>query len=141
MWRRCGRPTSRRPWHPRRPRACTATAPNARRSRSTAAASGCCCLRRPRGPRRADGPSMEQTGTSSRLTEAVQSLAADVVSALRGGDRSGVLCAMAGPGAAGGMGLAAVRVLASDALLPQVLAAEPADPADLAAFAQALNAY
>ena len=84
---------------------------------------------------------MEQTGTSSRLAEAVQSLAADVVSALRGGDRSGVLCAMAGPGAAGGMGLAAVRVLASDALLPQVLAAEPADPADLAAFAQALNAY
>ena len=84
---------------------------------------------------------MEQTGTSSRLTEAVQSLAADVVSALRSGDRSGVLCATAGPGGDGEVALAAVRILASDALLPQVLAAGPADPADLDVFGQAVRAF
>ncbi|MBY8882399.1 hypothetical protein [Actinacidiphila acidipaludis] len=84
---------------------------------------------------------MEQTGTSSRLTEAVQSLAADVVSALRSGDRSGVLCATAGPGADGDVALAAIRVLASDALLPQVLAAGPADPADLDVFGRAVRAF
>jgi hypothetical protein len=84
---------------------------------------------------------MEQTGTPSRLTGAVQSLATDVVSALRSGDHGGVLRGTVTPGAGEGLGLAAIRVLGADSLLPPVLTGAPADPGDVAVFARAVRAY
>lgn len=82
----------------------------------------------------------EQPGTASRLTGAVQDLASEVVSVLRGGDHSGVV---AGTGAADGskLGLAAVRVLGADVLLPSVLLGLRPHAADLAALRQAVAAY
>ncbi|WP_329458135.1 hypothetical protein [Streptomyces sp. NBC_01497] len=83
----------------------------------------------------------EQPGTSTRLTGAVQELAFEVVSALRGGDHFGGVCGGAGISADDGLGLAAVRVLGSDVLLPSVLLGRPADNGDLTLFQQAVTVF
>jgi hypothetical protein len=83
----------------------------------------------------------EQPGTTTRLTGAVQDLAFEVVSALRGGDHVGGVCGGAGIGGDDGLRLAAVRVLGSDVLLPSVLLGRPADHGDLSLFQQAVTVY
>jgi hypothetical protein len=83
----------------------------------------------------------EQPGTTTRLTGAVQALAFEVVSALRSGDHVGGVCGGAGIGGDDGLGLAAVRVLGSDVLLPSVLLGHPADRGDLSLFQQAVTVY
>ncbi|MEY7976430.1 hypothetical protein AB8O53_08860 [Streptomyces pilosus] len=83
---------------------------------------------------------MEQSGTSTRLQAAVQGLASGVVSALRGGGHPHVV--PAGDGAeAGDLALAAVRVLGADALLPGLVRPTPPDPAEVAVFRKAVEAY
>ncbi|GAA3750493.1 hypothetical protein [Streptomyces tremellae] len=83
----------------------------------------------------------EQSGTSTRLTGAVQDLAFEVVSALRGGDHVGGVGGSAGISGDDGLGLAAVRVLGSDLLLPSVLLGRPADRSDLALLQQAVTVF
>ncbi|MCF3964268.1 hypothetical protein [Streptomyces fuscigenes] len=83
----------------------------------------------------------EQPSTSTRLTGAVQDLAFEVVSALRSGDHVGGVCGGAGIGGDDGLGLAAVRVLGCDVLLPSVLLGRPADHGDLSLFRQAVAAH
>ncbi|MBP0457155.1 hypothetical protein [Streptomyces montanisoli] len=83
----------------------------------------------------------EQSGTSTRLTGAVQDLAFEVVSALRSGDHVGGVCGGAGIGADDGLGLAAVRVLGCDVLLPSTMLGRPADAVDLALFQQAVSVF
>ncbi|MGN9758238.1 hypothetical protein [Streptomyces sp. SD31] len=84
---------------------------------------------------------MEQSGTSALLQGAVQDLASDVVSALRGGDH----VRMAGTGATddleGNFALAAVRVLGADLLLPHVLFPTPPAPEVLAVFRRTVEAF
>ncbi|MFG2555831.1 hypothetical protein [Streptomyces sp. NPDC048581] len=86
---------------------------------------------------------MEQSGTSALLQGAVQDLATDVVSALRGGDH----VRMSGTGTGtvgeieGSLDLAAVRVLGADLLLPHVLFPSPPDPEALAVFRKTVEAF
>jgi hypothetical protein len=84
---------------------------------------------------------MEQSGTSALLQGAVQDLASDVVSALRGGDH----VRMSGTGAMddveAGLALAAVRVLGADLLLPHVLFPTPPAPEVLAVFRRTVEAF
>lgn len=84
---------------------------------------------------------MEQSGTSTRLQAAVQDLASGVVSALRGGGHAHVVPPVGTDGEAGDLALAAVRVLGADALLPGLLSRTPPDPAELAVFRKAVEAY
>ncbi|MET9432353.1 hypothetical protein [Streptomyces sp. NPDC003036] len=84
---------------------------------------------------------MEQPGASTRLTGAVQDLASHVVSALRSGDHTGVLPAAVTAAGDDTLGLAAVRVLGADALLPGVALGKPTDADDLAVFEQAVRAF
>ncbi|KUL20564.1 hypothetical protein [Streptomyces regalis] len=84
---------------------------------------------------------MEQSGTSALLQGAVQDIASDVVSALRGGDH----VRMSGTGAMddveGSLTLAAVRVLGADLLLPHVLFPTPPAPEALAVFRRTVEAF
>ncbi|SDM31607.1 hypothetical protein SAMN04487981_10183 [Streptomyces sp. cf386] len=86
---------------------------------------------------------MEQSGTSALLQGAVQDLATDVVSALRGGDH--VRMSSTGTGTVeeieGSLDLAAVRVLGADLLLPHVLFPAPPDPEALAVFRKTVEAF
>ncbi|MEV8596040.1 hypothetical protein [Streptomyces sp. NPDC052012] len=84
---------------------------------------------------------MEQSGTSTLLQGAVQDLASAVVSALRGGDHARAVLPAGADGEAGDVTLAAVRVLGADALLPSVLLRTPPDPAQVAVFRKAVEAY
>ena len=84
---------------------------------------------------------MEQSGTSTRLQAAVQDLASGVVSALRGGGHAHVVPPVGTDGEAGDLALAAVRVLGADALLPGLLSRTAPDPAELAVFRKAVEAY
>ncbi|MGW4026842.1 hypothetical protein [Streptomyces sp. NPDC005009] len=84
---------------------------------------------------------MEQSGTSALLQGAVQDLASGVVSALRGGGHTREVLAAGTDGEAGDLALAAVRVLGSDALLPGTLRHTPPDPAEVAVFRKAVEAY
>ncbi|GGW47642.1 hypothetical protein [Streptomyces griseoloalbus] len=84
---------------------------------------------------------MEQSGTSTLLQGAVQDLASGVVSALRGGDHTRSVLPAGTDGEAGDLALAAVRVLGSDALLPALLLRTPPDPAEVAVFRKAVEAY
>lgn len=84
---------------------------------------------------------MEQPSTSTPLTDAVRELATHVVSALTSGDHSPV---PAGPAVTIGdddLGLAAVRVVGADVLLPNVLHRTPPAPVDLAVCEKAVLAY
>jgi hypothetical protein len=84
---------------------------------------------------------MEQSGTSTLLQGAVQDIASAVVSALRGGDHARSVLPAGTDGEAGELALAAVRVLGSDALLPALLLRTPPDPAEVAVFRKAVEAY
>ncbi|GAA2494032.1 hypothetical protein [Streptomyces gobitricini] len=84
---------------------------------------------------------MEHSSTSTPLTGAVRELATQVVSALTSGDHTQV---SAGPAVTIGdddLGLAAVRVLGADVLLPSVLHRTPPAPSDLAVCEKAVLAY
>ncbi|GAA0639703.1 hypothetical protein GCM10009535_15610 [Streptomyces thermocarboxydovorans] len=83
---------------------------------------------------------MEQSGTSTLLQGAVQDLASSVVSALRSGDHAHAVLP-AGTEEAGDVTLAAVRVLGADAMLPGTLLGTPPDPARVAVFRKAVEAY
>ncbi|MDN3297561.1 hypothetical protein QWM81_26700 [Streptomyces ficellus] len=84
---------------------------------------------------------MEQPDTSTRLTGAVRDLASHVVSALTSGDHAGVSALTAGTPADDDLGLAAVRVLGADVLLPSVLLRRPPAPQELAVFEKAVIAF
>ncbi|MBR8639769.1 hypothetical protein KEF29_11845 [Streptomyces tuirus] len=84
---------------------------------------------------------MEQSGTSPLLQGAVQDLASGVVSALRSGDHARAAAPAAADGEAGGLALAAVRVLGADALLPATLLRTPPLPDELAVFRKAVEAF
>ncbi|MEY9484525.1 hypothetical protein [Streptomyces calvus] len=84
---------------------------------------------------------MEQSGTSTLLQGAVQDIASGVVSALRDGDHARAVPPAGTDGEAGELALAAVRVLGSDALLPDLLLRTPTDPAQVALFRKAVEAY
>lgn len=90
---------------------------------------------------------MNQSGTSTRLTGAVQGLTSELVSALRSGGpfrlAGSVTSVMGadGPEEADGLALAAVRVMGADAVLPSVLRGTSPEPDDLAVFSRAVHAY
>ncbi|MER5209603.1 hypothetical protein ABT063_03180 [Streptomyces sp. NPDC002838] len=84
---------------------------------------------------------MEQSGTSALLQGAVQDLASDVVSALRGGDHVPVSGTAAVDGLEGNLGAAAVRVMGADLLLPHVLSHTPPAPEALTVFRQTVAAF
>ncbi|MFJ8630387.1 hypothetical protein [Streptomyces sp. NPDC093568] len=84
---------------------------------------------------------MEQSGTSALLQGAVQDLASDVVSALRGGDHVRMSGTETMDDVEAGLTLAAVRVLGADALLPHVLFPTPPAPDVLAVFRRTVEAF
>ncbi|WKX06259.1 hypothetical protein [Streptomyces sp. NL15-2K] len=84
---------------------------------------------------------MEQSGTSALLRGAVQDLASDVVSALRGGDHVRVSGTGGVDGLAGGLGLAAVRVMGADLLLPHILSHTAPAPEALTVFRQTVETF
>ncbi|MGC9540571.1 hypothetical protein [Streptomyces sp. UG1] len=84
---------------------------------------------------------MDQSGTSALLQGAVQDIASDVVSALRGGDHVRMSGTMAVDDIEGGLSLAAVRVLGADLLLPHVLFPTPPAPEALAVFRRTVEAF
>ncbi|MFH8927185.1 hypothetical protein ACH4D4_09055 [Streptomyces pristinaespiralis] len=81
------------------------------------------------------------TPDTSRLTGAVQELASQVVSALAGGDHSEAVCRAAGGPGDEGLGLAAIRVLGSDVLLPAVMSGRSPAAEDLAALEKAVVTF
>ncbi|WP_155054241.1 hypothetical protein [Streptomyces blattellae] len=84
---------------------------------------------------------MEQSGATTLLQGAVQDVASDVVSALRGGDHVRVSGAEAVDGPGGSLALAAVRVLGADLLLPHVLFRTPPAPETLTVFRETVEAF
>jgi hypothetical protein len=84
---------------------------------------------------------MEQSGATTLLQGAVQDVASDVVSALRGGDHVRVSGTEAVDGHGGSLALAAVRVLGADLLLPHVLFRTPPVPETLTVFRETEEAF
>ncbi|WP_069630641.1 hypothetical protein [Streptomyces niveus] len=84
---------------------------------------------------------MEQSGTSPRLAGVVHDLASEVVSVLRDGGHSSVVGGTVGTLADDQLGLAAVRVLGADVLLPSVLTRRRPLPDDLAVFQRAVLTF
>ncbi|MFH0520764.1 hypothetical protein ACHBTE_26755 [Streptomyces sp. M41] len=84
---------------------------------------------------------MEQSGTSALLQGAVQDLASDVVSALRGGDHVRMSGTETVDDPEGSLTLAAVRVLGADLLLPHVLFPTPPAPEALTVFSRTVEAF
>ncbi|MFE9021091.1 hypothetical protein ACFYNL_21350 [Streptomyces sp. NPDC007808] len=84
---------------------------------------------------------MEQSGTSALLQGAVQDLASDVVSALRGGDHVRMSGTETVDDPEGSLSLAAVRVLGADLLLPHVLFPTPPVPEALTVFRRTVEAF
>ncbi|MFI6083676.1 hypothetical protein ACIBBB_22295 [Streptomyces sp. NPDC051217] len=87
---------------------------------------------------------MEQSGTPPRLAGVVHDLASEVVSVLRDGGHSSVVGGTVGTlGALADdqLGLAAVRVLGADVLLPSVLTRRRPLPDDLAVFQRAVVTF
>lgn len=84
---------------------------------------------------------MEQSGTSTLLQGAVQDIASDVVSALRGGDHVRMSGTASADDPDGHFALAAVRVLGADLLLPHVLFPTPPAPEVLAVFRNTVEAF
>lgn len=83
---------------------------------------------------------MKQSGASTRLSGAVQDLASEVVLALKGEGRPSVVCGTAGIGG-DEIGVAAVRVLGADVLLPSTMFRLIPQPTDLAVFRKAVDAF
>ncbi|WP_210569732.1 hypothetical protein [Streptomyces sp. GESEQ-4] len=84
---------------------------------------------------------MEQSGATTLLQGAVQDVASDVVSALRGGDHVRVSGTEAVDGHGGSLAFAAVRVLGADLLLPHVLFRTPPVPETLTVFRETVEAF
>ncbi|MFF2655396.1 hypothetical protein [Streptomyces sp. NPDC058045] len=84
---------------------------------------------------------MEESSASARLAGRVQDLAHEVVSALRSGGHSGVVCHPAGIDGHDDLSLAAVRVLGADVLLPSVLFRCSPDASDVSVVRQAVAAF
>ncbi|MET9832609.1 hypothetical protein ABZ078_25630 [Streptomyces sp. NPDC006385] len=84
---------------------------------------------------------MEQSGTSALLQGAVQDLASDVVSALRGGDHVRMSGTETEDDPEGSLALAAVRVLGADLLLPHVIFPTPPVPEVLTVFRRTVEAF
>ncbi|MCS0638416.1 hypothetical protein NX801_22720 [Streptomyces sp. LP05-1] len=84
---------------------------------------------------------MDQSGPTTRLSDAVRDLAAQVVSALRSGGHSPVGGAFPPSTGDDEITVAAVRVLGADTLLPDALSFRPADPAAVALVARAVRAF
>ncbi|MEU9052267.1 hypothetical protein AB0D37_17890 [Streptomyces sp. NPDC048384] len=84
---------------------------------------------------------MDQSGTSALLQGAVQDIASDVVSALRGGDHVRMSGTRAVDDPEGQFALAAVRVVGADLLLPHVLFPTPPASDVLTVFRQTVEAF
>ncbi|GGX73037.1 hypothetical protein [Streptomyces minutiscleroticus] len=84
---------------------------------------------------------MEQSGTSTPLTGAVQDLASEVVSALRSGGHSRVVRGATGIDGDDGITVAAVRILGPDVLLPSILLRTTPDTEDVALFEKAVTGF
>ncbi|MEV3988582.1 hypothetical protein AB0J57_06705 [Streptomyces sp. NPDC049837] len=84
---------------------------------------------------------MEENGTSTPLAGAVRDLSAQLVSALASGGHSPVSAGTAVTIGDDDLGLAAVRVVGADVLLPSVLHRVPPAAVDLAVCEKAVLAY
>ncbi len=84
---------------------------------------------------------MEQSGASTRLAGVVHDLASEVVSALTGGDHPGVVCGAVGVSEDDAVGVAAVRVLGADVLLPSAIFRRPPQHSDLLVFQKAVHSF
>ncbi|MBG0857632.1 hypothetical protein I2W78_38745 [Streptomyces spinoverrucosus] len=84
---------------------------------------------------------MKQSGTSALLEGAVQDLASDVVSALRGGGHMRAESTAMTDDAERSVARAAVRVVGADVLLPHVLLHTSPTPDELTLFRESVAAY
>ncbi|MFG2594399.1 hypothetical protein [Streptomyces sp. NPDC048462] len=84
---------------------------------------------------------MDQTHASSPLEGAVHDLATEVVLALRSGDHLATVCGAAGIDEDNRTGIAAVRVIGADLLLPSVLYGHNPHPGDVAVFHRAVREF
>lgn len=84
---------------------------------------------------------MDQTHASSPLAGAVHDLATEVVLALRSGDHLATVCGAAGIDEENRTGIAAVRVIGADLLLPSVLYGHHPHPGDVAVLDRAVREF
>lgn len=84
---------------------------------------------------------MDQTHASSPLAGAVHDLATEVVLALRSGDHLATVCGAAGIDEENRTGIAAVRVIGADLLLPSVLYGRHPHPGDVAVLDRAVREF
>ncbi|MCX5399055.1 hypothetical protein [Streptomyces sp. NBC_00102] len=84
---------------------------------------------------------MNQSSASSRLSDAVHDLANEVVLALRSGGHLATVCGAAGIHEDDRTGIAAVRVIGADLLLPSVLYGQNPHPGDVAVFHRAVQEF
>ncbi|NDZ82431.1 hypothetical protein G3I19_28630 [Streptomyces sp. SID10853] len=81
---------------------------------------------------------MDQSSASSRIAGAVRDLASEVVFALQSEDHLSTVCGAAGIGEDDSTGIAAVRVIGADLLLPSLLYGRDPHPGDVAALQRAV---
>lgn len=84
---------------------------------------------------------MDQSHASSPLAGAVHDLATEVVLALRSGDHLATVCGAAGIDEDNRTGIAAVRVIGADLLLPSVLYGRDPHPGDIAVLQRAVREF
>lgn len=84
---------------------------------------------------------MDQSHASSPLAGAVHDLATEVVLALRSGDHLATVCGAAGIDEDNRTGIAAVRVIGADLLLPSVLHGRNPHPGDIAVLQRAVREF
>lgn len=84
---------------------------------------------------------MDQSHAPSPLAGAVHDLATEVVLALRSGDHLATVCGAAGIDEDNRTGIAAVRVIGADLLLPSVLHGHRPHPGDLAVLHRAVREF
>ncbi|MCX4964179.1 hypothetical protein OHA98_04980 [Streptomyces sp. NBC_00654] len=84
---------------------------------------------------------MDQSHASSPLAGAVHDLATEVVLALRSGDHLATVCGAAGIDEDNRTGIAAVRVIGADLLLPSVLRGRSPHPGDIAVLHRAVREF
>ncbi|WP_326656215.1 hypothetical protein [Streptomyces sp. NBC_00385] len=84
---------------------------------------------------------MDQSHAPSPLAGAVHDLATEVVLALRSGDHLATVCGAAGIDEDNRTGIAAVRVIGADLLLPSVLHGHHPHPGDLAVLHRAVREF
>ncbi|WP_328317876.1 hypothetical protein [Streptomyces sp. NBC_00388] len=81
---------------------------------------------------------MDQSSASSRIAGAVRDLASEVVFALQSEDHLSTVCGAAGIGEDDRTGIAAVRVIGADLLLPSLLYGRDPHPGDVAVLQRAV---